>query len=466
MLLQISTTAPNATDLGYLLHKNPANVFTKELPWGTVRVFYPEATDERCTAALWLDLDPIGLVRRPEGAFALAQYVNDRPYVASSFLSVALGQSFATALSGRCKDRPERVGEAWPLTVTLPVIDCDAGEGFLRDVFTPLGYEVQTERLPLDAQFPDWGASTLYAVTLTGAQRVQSLLSHLYVLLPVLDNQKHYGIGAEEVEKLLDNGGAWLQNHPLRDVITRRYLRYRKRLVSDALARLEQGTNDQDPVGEDAGEAAQAQEDALERPLRLHDQRLAAVAEALKTGGGRRVLDLGCGEGQLLRLLVADGQWSEIVGMDVSPAALRIAERRLHLDKTPSDRLRLIQGSLLYHDDRLCGYDAAALVEVIEHVEPERLDFLTHSVFGHARPRRVVLTTPNAEYNAHWPSLPVGKFRHPDHRFEWTRAQFAEWASAVAARFGYTVTLSAVGEEDGDLGAPSQMAVFERIPHA
>lgn len=461
MLLQITARGPQAPDLGYLLHKNPANVFQKDLPFGTVRVFYPEATEECCTAALWLDMDSVGLVRRAgDHAFALAQYVNDRPYVASSFLSVALGQAFSTALSGRCKDRPERVGELWPLEASLPVIDCDAGAGLITDLFQPLGYDVALERLPLDTQFPEWGASSLYSVTLHGKQTVQALLSHLYVLLPVLDNQKHYAIGADEVDKLLDNGGEWLAAHPKRDVIARRYLRYKRRFVDEALERLAEGSREEDPIAVEAAGDAQVAEESLERPLRLHDVRLQAVAEALKSGGGRRVLDLGCGEGQLLRLLVAERQWTEIIGMDVSPAPLAVAERRLHLERH-GERVRLLQGSLLYLDDRLAGYDAAALVEVIEHVEPGRLPFMERAVFGYARPRRIVVTTPNADYNPHWPTLPAGKFRHRDHRFEWTRAEFAAWAEGVAQRFGYTVTLSGLGEPDGDLWTPSQMAVFE-----
>ncbi len=463
MLLQITTTAPQPTDLGYLLHKNPANLFVKELAFGTARVFYPEASETRCTAALWLDIDPVGLVRRGgDNAFALAQYVNDRPYVASSFFSVALGQCFATALSGRCKDRPERTSELWPLTVHLPVVDCDAGADLIQEIFSPLGYTVQIERLPLDTHFPDWGDSSLYQVILTGAQTVQDLLSHLYVLLPVLDNQKHYFVDAGEVEKLLDNGGEWLAAHPKKDVITRRYLRYKKRFVADALERLSQNSPDEETVDADST-PAQAAEDALEQPLRLHDQRLQAVAEALKAGGGHRVLDLGCGEGQLLRLLISDPQWTTILGMDVSAGSLAVAERRLHLDRPGhTERVTLQQGSLLYVDDRLVGFDCAALVEVIEHVEPDRLPFLTRAVFGQARPGRIVVTTPNAEYNTHWPTLPAGKMRHRDHRFEWTRAEFAAWAESVASDFGYQVIISGIGEPDGDLGSPSQMAVFAR----
>jgi len=463
MLLEITTTAPQASDLGYLLHKHPDNVFERDLGFGTARVFYPEVGESRCTAALWLDIDPVGLVRRAgDNAFALAQYVNDRPYVASSFLSVALGRAFATALSGRCEKLPARVSEKWPLSARLPVVDCDAGDTLIQEIFAPLGYSVTTERLPLDTRFPEWGLSTLYSLTLTGEQTVQDLLSHLYVLLPVLDNQKHYGVNADEVEKLLDNGGDWLAAHPKRDLIARRYLRYRKRLVADALERLTLASREEDPQEIDAA-PAQAVEEELERPLRLHDRRLEAVALALKAGGGHRVLDLGCGEGQLLKLLIADGQWTEIVGMDVAPVPLSIASRRLHLDNAAlRDRVTLLHGSLLYLDDRLVGYDAAALVEVIEHLEPERLPFLARAVFGHARPRRVVVTTPNRDYNPHWPSLPAGTMRHRDHRFEWTRAEFQNWANGVAEREKYTVQFRPIGPEDLEAGSPTQMAVFDR----
>lgn len=479
MLLEISTTAPDAADLGYLLHKNPANVYEAHLAYGTARVFFSEATGERCTAVLMLDLDQVRLVRS-DSSIGLSQYVNDRPYVASSFLSVAIGQAFGSALKGRSKERPERAGEAWPLTLTLPALDCDGGLKFLHAVFDPLGYTVAAERLPLDDHFPDWGASSIYRVILTASIRVADALAHLYVLLPVLDNQKHYFVSADEVGKLLDNAGPWLAEHPLRDVITRRYLRYRRQYVEDATAALDrlvstndespqegEGEGDGNPASEEAITAAQDKEDSLEQPIRLHDQRLAAVAEALKANlpTATRVIDLGCGEGKLMRLLVKDPQWRAIVGMDVSTAALKIAARRLHLDKedgNPHNRLTLLHGSLLYRDDRLAAFDAAALVEVLEHIEPDRLEFVERVVFGGARPGRVVVTTPNADYNPHWESLPAGKFRHPDHRFEWTRAQFQEWTQRIADSFGYKAQISSIGEEDEGIGAPTQMAVFDR----
>jgi 3' terminal RNA ribose 2'-O-methyltransferase Hen1 len=157
MLLTITTTHRPATDLGYLLHKNPARAQSFALGFGQVHVFYPEATDERCTAALLLDVDPVALVRKDHGeGFALDQYVNDRPYVASSFLSVAIAQVFGTALAGRSRERAEVAAAALPFTVTLAAVPCHGGEDILRRLFEPLGYAVTATPHPLDATFPDW----------------------------------------------------------------------------------------------------------------------------------------------------------------------------------------------------------------------------------------------------------------------------------------------------------------------
>ena len=461
MLLTISTTHMPATDLGYLLHKRPDRLQTFDLTFGKAHVFYPEATDARCTAALMLDVDPIGLVRGKNGAEgAQDQYVNDRPYVASSFLSVAIAQVFGSALSGKSRERADVAELPIPLVARLSAMPCRGGEALLQRLFAPLGYTLTAERQPLDPHYPDWGDSLYYRVTLDGTARLSDLLSHLYVLIPVLDDDKHYYFGDDEVEKLLRHGAGWLAAHPERDLITTRYLK-RRSLVNAALARLVIAEAATDP--DDAEEAHGHEEEAIEKPLTLNTQRIGTVVAALKGSGAKRVLDLGCGEGQLVAALLDDLQFEEIVGMDVSHRALEMATRRLRLDSMPDkrrERVKLIQGSLSYRDSRLAGYDAAAVVEVIEHLDPPRLAAFERVLFEFARPNTVIVTTPNAEYNRLFETLPAGQFRHKDHRFEWTRAEFEAWANTVAARFGYSVRYLPIGTTDPNAGAPTQMAVF------
>ena len=463
MLITLTCHAPNAPEIGYLLAKNPASVFEREFSAGRVWVFYPEVADDHLTVALFAEIDPVGLVRGPAALAGLDQYVNDRPYVASSLISVALNTAFRTAMSGQSKDRPERVGERLRWEVTLQAVACDAGEDLIVRMFAPLGYSVTAMCLPLDAHFPAWGLADLYGVRLDGAQTTADVLNHLYVLLPVLDNSKHYHVAAEEAEKLLERGGAWLASHPERELIARRYLRYRRPLVASALARLAES----EPAGAaDDETAASPHEEPLEREIGLHEQRLGAVMEAVREVGARSLADLGCGEGKLLALALHEPSLNRILGIDVSSQVLARARRRLHLDTLPParrKRIEIAQGSLLYRDRRLEGFDVAALVEVVEHLDAPRLGAMERVVFEHARPRRVVVTTPNREYNAHWESLAAGKLRHHDHRFEWTRAECEAWANQVAAAFGYTARRRDIGLEDPALGAPSQMVIFDRL---
>ncbi len=455
MLLEIATTHKPATDLGYLLHKHPDKLQSFGLSFGKAHVFYPEASLEHCTAALLLDIDPVGLVRK-KGNEGLDAYVNDRPYVASSFLSVAISQVFGSALAGRCKDKPELTQVPIPLIAKLTTVPSRGGEALLQSLFTPLNYKLNIERCVLDAKFPQWGESYYYNVELHHTIPLQELLSHLYVLIPVLDDEKHYWVGEDEVDKLLRHGEGWLAKHPEQNLIARRYLKRQGRLIRSALTQLVEDNIDNT-------EQHEQEEAVVEERISLNKQRLAAVVGVLKQYGATKVIDLGCGEGKLLKQLLLEQSFKEIVGVDVSYRALEIASERLHLDRLPAmqrDRLKLLQGSLTYRDKRLCGYDAAAVVEVIEHLDIARLAAFERVLFEFAKPTTIVVTTPNIEYNVKFETLPAGKLRHKDHRFEWTRLEFQQWANKVAEKYNYSVNLLPIGNEDLQVGAPTQMAVF------
>ena len=466
MILTITTTHMPATDLGYLLHKSPFRVQTLEQVFGKTHVFYPEATPERCTAALLLEIDPIGLVRNRRGpsgeGYALEQYVNDRPYAASSFLSVAIARTFGTAMTGRSKERQDLAEIPLPFEAQIVVLPCRGGESLLRRLFEPLGYEVVAKRHALDEKFPEWGESSYFTVTLKATTRMRNLLTHLYVLIPVLDDDKHYWVGDDEVEKLLRHGEGWLREHPERELITNRYLKHQKKLAIEALERL---IGDEEPTADEVAETHAQEEEAIEKPISLAEQRIGAVLAVIRSANAKRVLDLGCGEGRLLRELLRDKIFSEIVGMDVSHRALESASRKLRLEDLPTvqkGKIRLIHGSLTYRDKRLAGFDAATVVEVIEHLDPPRLASFERVLFEFARPQTVVVTTPNVEYNVKFETLPAGKMRHKDHRFEWTRGEFQSWASSIANRHGYSVRFLTIGPEDLSVGSPTQMGIFSR----
>ncbi|MBE2999184.1 3' terminal RNA ribose 2'-O-methyltransferase Hen1 [Nocardiopsis sp. HNM0947] len=470
MLLTITTTqtpsAP-ASDLGFLLHKHPDRAQRFEQSFGTAHVFYPEAGDERCTAALLLEVDPQALLRTRTSVstpdFALAQYVNDRPYATSSLFTAALGRVMRTALRGRCEQRPELARTPLPLELHLPAVPCRPGPERARALFEPLGWTVRAEPVPLDPGLPGWGDSHYLSLTLTGTLRLSEALNHLYVLLPAMDGgRKHYWVDETEVDKLLRAGGVaeaageepeepaeepgWLATHPERSWITRRFLDRRQRYVRTALGRLQEA---------ESVLPAEAEDDPAveERAPDLAEQRIGAVLSVLRSEQADSVVDLGCGSGALLTHLVREPALRRITGADVSTGALaRVRE----------SRAELLVGSVVHRDPRFRGHDAAVLMEVIEHLDPSRLPAMEEVVFGDAAPRVAVVTTPNAEYNTHYEGLAEGAFRHSDHRFEWTRAEFGAWSDRVARTHGYTVRRLPVGPDHRDTGAPTQLAVFTR----
>lgn len=454
MFLSIATTFRPATDLGFLLMKHPDRVHEAELAFGKATIVFPEANEARCEAALVLDMDPVALVRgRGQADGIMTQYVNDRPYAATSFLSVALNRLFRTAMNGESRERPELAKGRMPLEIRVTPLP--GHPDIIAAFFAPLGWGVSVEPVP--------GSARYSSLTLRGDHRLADALSHLYVLIPALDAQKHYWVGDDELEKLLSKAGGWLGEHPRKEEIAQRYLKRKPSLVKEALARL--APEEIEEADTDRAEAPKLQaEEALEAPMRLNDIRLERVHAMLKELSAWRVADLGCGEGKLLQRLAQDRKFVRLFGLDACVRDLEKAARRLKLERAgaPVERITLLHGALTYRDARWNAIDAACLVEVIEHLDPGRLPALEAVVFGGAKPRHVIVTTPNVEHNALFAGMASGAFRHPDHRFEWTRSEFQTWAEGVCGRHGYTVSYTAVGEDHATHGPPTQMAVFSR----
>jgi len=470
MQLELTLTASDsdafpANDLGYLLHKNPNRVFSRSVSNAVATIFYPENSATRSTAVLHVDVDPIALVRGKNSQVKglLDQYVNTRPYAANSMLSVAINKCFAQSMGGRSKDRQSMAEERLQLQATVVPVLCQGDEIFVKSLFEPLGYDCTVESLGSES------VNNLFSIRLSAMVRLADLLNHLYVLVPVLDNSKHWWVDEDEVEKLFSRASNWLCDHPMKELICRRSLKNRRDLSNKLLdllnAHRSLHSGDSDDVNGSIVESDEADgaDVAADPPVRLHDQRIDRVAQLLKESSASRVLDIGCGEGKLIQRLLKMQQFKEIVGVDPSLRALKRARDKFYLEdggEKLNERLRFQLGSLTYADRRLRGFDAASLVEVIEHIDSNRIVALERSLFGDARPGMVVVTTPNADYNTVFENLTAGDFRHEDHRFEWTRSEFSEWCHRVAEQYGYEVWIEPLGPTKDDVGAPSQLGKF------
>jgi 3' terminal RNA ribose 2'-O-methyltransferase Hen1 len=455
MLLELTTTYNPATHLGFLLHKHPDKLQTVELSTGRAHIFYPVADYAICTACLALDINPVDLVRNKKGSnvFLQQDYVNDRPYTSNSFLSTAIVKAFGSAINGTCHEKPELPKTAIPLIAKVYSLKVDTDFLYLKKLFEPLGYTITYEVLQLDDQFISWGQSKYINLEIRGTITLKELLSHLYVFILALDNERHYWVTKNDIEVLLRRGENWLDNHPEKEWIIKRYLKNLRTYTSEALLRL---------AGDEIILDGQPQS---ERKISLHQKRLEKALVFLKASNAESVLDIGCGDGKLLKLLLKDSQFRKIAGTDVSFSELQKAKDNLHLNEASpamKERINLFQGSVTYKDERFKGFDAVALVEVIEHLDQERLSAMEKVVFGYAQPHTIVLSTPNAEYNQVFAKLEEGSFRHEDHRFEWKRNEFKSWCEKVSSEFSYEFIIYSVGDEEPNLGAPSQLAVFKK----
>ena len=456
MLLTITMKGKNTENLGYLLHKNPYRPQLFDLSFGKAYVFYTEVSDTRTTAALLLELNPIDLARGKLGSKdgGLFDYVNDRPYVSSSFMSTAINRVFSTAMNGKCTKFPELAEMTFEFETTVYNLPVKSQKDFVKDVFTPLGYEIKMRESVLDEKFTEWGESCYIDLTLCGKVKLSDMLNHLYVLIPVFDRQKHYYMNEDEMDKLLRHGEGWLAVHPLKNTIINRYFYAKRSYANKMIARLMENETEETAVNEETNE----------KKIPLNIQRMETVKNAVLASGAERVLDIGCGECKLTSMLLRESQIKKITAADVSVSVLEKAKQKLNYDNMPpylKNKLTLIQASLMYKDERFSGFDTACVIEVIEHMDLQRIPFFEKVLFGSAKPKTVILTTPNKEYNENYPTLEKGALRHSDHRFEWTRAEFQAWCEHICKEFNYTVEYRNIGETDEKYGSPTQMGVFK-----
>lgn len=467
MILTITYEGEHSQDLGYLLFKHPGKIQSFPLSYGKAWVCYPEVSDQRTTVALILDLNPIELAKGKLGSKdgGLFDYVNDRPYVSSSFMSTAIARIFGTAMTGRCDAKQELADSALHLTACVHMLNDNNQKELAQELFEPLGYTVRTERIPLDDRFPDWGESPYCNLTISGNRKLSELLRHLYVLIPVFDRNKHYYVSEDEIDKLISHSEDWLADHPARNKIIYRYFAKKKSYAYQVISRLEEAEIPEIPENQEISENQENSENPEIAKKSLNQQRLERVLQEVLQSGAESVIDLGCGECRLTKMLLEQQQIRHVSACDVSVRELEKAKQRLHYDRMPEFRrkkLHLFQASLTYQDDRFQGFDCACVVEVIEHIEKLRIPAFERILFEFAKPRTVILTTPNREYNSNYEFLPDGQLRHEDHRFEWTREEFRAWTAHVCETFHYTCEMAEIGETDPVTGAPTQIGVFHR----
>ena len=455
MLLSITTTHTPATDLGYLLHKHPDKIQNFEITGGTAYVMYPEATEERCTCALIVDIDPIALVRGKPGsknAGLVRDYVNDRPYTANSITASAMSDVFRSALNGRCVAREALVQTPIDLKASIASVRLSAGVERIERLWSALGYDTTVEPLDGNAEEAKYGKITIASSKHTLAQ----MLSQMSVLIPAIDGRKHHFVSASDIEVLVRRGQDWLGEHPDREWVSRRFLNRQQTLAEAALERLVPEEADEDS---ETGEA-RAQSHTLRVPLQK--ARIEAVRARLLERGATRIVDVGCGEGDLIRALVKEPQVVEVIGVDASTTALERAERRVRrLPEQHKNKMKFVHAPAGAIDERWSQCDAIAVVETIEHIDPENWEPVERCIFEIARPKTVVVTTPNREYNPVYGIAP-DKRRHRDHRFEWTREEMRTWCENTAKRYGYEVEVEGIGTIDPEHGSPTLMGVFAR----
>ncbi|MCK1992095.1 3' terminal RNA ribose 2'-O-methyltransferase Hen1 [Peribacillus muralis] len=445
MQLTINASGNNVKAISYLLSKNPNNLYERKHKGHVVRLFYSTFTETEMEATIFVTPDPIELVKNTANSYDITHYINDREFAVSSIFCSLIRSALGTALNGQPKEEhAEWVNHPFSFQFDFGPVVSTLSDNQLRELFEPIGYEVSITRPDIQYSFDMKDRSSTRTVSLKGLKTLQEGLRHLFVLIPVIDNYKHYYIDEKEIDKLERYGEGWLDDHPMRDFIYRQSLRF-KEVYSIV-----------------ENKKPEMKKDDKESKVRLNDLRYEKIFDTVSQMHPSSVVDFGSGEGKLsVRLGFIEGV-KEILAVEPSQSATLKALGRFDKvkDKEKFVIPKPLWGSLFYYDEELKNKDVIILCEVIEHIDEHRLPKVMDTILQDYQPRALILTTPNREYNEVYDMEDA--LRHNDHRFEWTRAEFQQWCTARNHDDSYDLRFEGIGEEHVTQGCPTQMCVFER----
>lgn len=444
MQLSLNVKGNGAEAVSYLLAKNPNNLYERDEKGFKVRSVYSVFTKEEVKYLIYVKPDPIDLVRSSPQVYDISHYINDREFAVSSLFVSAIRKALGTALNGKPQEEyVQWVEHRFDMEVAFGPIATDLPDGELAELFKPIGYNVEIKRAASTLR----SKSSALFITLTGKQTIQNLLKHLFILIPVIDNYKHYFIDEREIEKVDRYGEGWLDAHPLKQFIVKRALRFQNLIRQSKFYDRERHN----------------QENRETKKIRLNELRYEKIVDFIRTIPKRdTVVDLGAGEGKLsVKLGYLDGV-KEILSVEPSnKSRVRAIQRFEEAEGTDGFTLPTsLAGSLFYFDDRLVNKDIMVLCEVIEHIDEYRIPKMMEAIFRSYQPRVLIVTTPNQEYNVIYDMDET--MRHHDHRFEWTRDDFQENCEQWIKESPYYIQFEGIGEEHPEYGTPTQMAIFRR----
>lgn len=424
MQLSFYTKGPQAMAVSHLLAKNPANLYERTVKKHAVRFVYHKMTADELYATIFVTPDSLALLNENE-AYDITHYINDREFAVSTIFLSLIRSALGTALNGKPKEEYVEAAQiAYPFTFEFGPISTSLSDEEITALWAPLGYVVEIESTS--------EAKHARFLKLSNEITLQKALQQFFILIPVMDDYKHYYIDETEKERLVNYGEGWLEEHPQRDFIYKKALRFKK-LYEDPDRTISQP-----------------------KTTSLNTQRYETITQLVSSLAPKTVVDMGAGEGKLSQLLAQIPTLRKLYSVDPSNTALTKMQKRFS-EKTFAITPTVTWGSLYYEDETFKNADVFILCEVIEHIDEERLPQIMALIVNQYAPKHLIVTTPNAEYNAVYE---LEEMRHADHRFEWTRTQFQNWCVHVAPN--YTLQYKGIGEVHEIFGTPTQMCIMTR----